>query len=36
MVSYSIDMNLSKLWEFAMIGKPAMLQSMGSQSMGYD
>ena len=26
-----MDMNLSKLWELVMTGKPCMLQSMGSQ-----
>ena len=29
------DMGLSKLWELVWIGKPCMLQSMGSQRVGH-
>ena len=32
----SIDMSLSKLWEFWWTGKPCVLQSMGSQRVGHD
>ena len=35
-ITDSMDMNLSKLWEIVRIGKPAMLQSMGSQRVRYD
>ena len=31
-----MDMNLSKLWELVMEGKPDMLQSMGLQRAGHD
>jgi len=31
----SMDMSLSKLWEL-VIGKPGVLQSMGSQRVGHD
>ena len=31
----SMDMSLSKLWEF-VIGKPGVLQSIGSQRAGHD
>ena len=31
-----VDMSLSKLQELVMTGKPAMLQSMGSQRVGED
>jgi len=30
-----MDMSLSKLWELQWTGKPGMLQSMGSQRVGY-
>ena len=32
----SMDMSLSKLWEIVKDGKPGVLQSMGSQSIGHD
>ena len=32
----SIDMSLSKLWEFWWTGKPCVLQSMGSQRVRHD
>ena len=35
-ITDSMDMNLSKLWEIVRIGKPAMLQSMGSQRVRHD
>ena len=31
-----MDMNLSKLQELVMAGRPGMLQSMGSQTAGHD
>ena len=31
-----MDMSLSKLWELQWTGKPGMLQSMGSQRVGYN
>ena len=31
-----LDMNLSKLWELVMTGKPGVLQSMGLQRVGHD
>ena len=31
-----MDMSLSKLWELVMIGKPIMLHSRGSHSIGHD
>ena len=31
-----MDMNLSKLWELMVKGKPGILQSMGSQRVGHD
>ena len=31
----SMDLSLSKFWEL-VIGKPGMLQSMGSQRVGHD
>ena len=34
-ITNSMDMSLSKLWEINS-GKPAMLQSMGSQRVGHD
>ena len=30
----SMDMNLSKLWELGWIGRPGLLQSMGSKESG--
>ena len=30
-ISNSMDMSLNKLREFVMVGRPGMLQSMGSQ-----
>ena len=34
-ITDSMDMSLSKLWAL-MTGKPGVLQSMGSQSVGHD
>ena len=33
-ITDSMDMSLSKLQEMVRIGKPGMLQSMGSQRVG--
>ena len=35
-ITNSMDMNLSKLWEIMRTGKPGMLQSMGSQRVRHD
>ena len=35
-ITDSMDMSLSKLWEIERIGKPSILQSMGSQRAGHD
>ena len=35
-ITNSMDMNLSKFWELVKTGKPGMLQSTGSQSVGHD
>ena len=35
-ITHSMDMNLSKLWELVMKGKPGMLQFMGFQTVGND
>ena len=35
-ITDSMDMSLSKLRELVMDRKPGMLQSMGSQRVGYD
>ena len=35
-ITDSTDMSLSKLQEIVRTGKPGMLQSMGSQRVGYD
>ena len=35
-ITNSMDLSLSKLWELWWTGKPDMLQSMGSQRVGYD
>ena len=35
-ITDSMHMSLSKLWEFAMGGKPGVLQSMGSQRVGHN
>ena len=35
-ITDSMDMSLSNLWEVVKIGKPGVLQSMGSQRVGYD
>ena len=32
----SMDINLNKLWELVMTGRPGVLQSMGSQIVGPD
>ena len=34
-ITDSMDMSLGKLWELVMAGRPGMLQSMGSQRLGY-
>ena len=31
-----MDLSLSKLWEMVKTGEPDVLQSMGSQRVGYD
>ena len=35
-ISDLLDMGLSKLWEMVKTGEPDVLQSMGSQRVGYD
>ena len=35
-ITYSMDMNLSKLRELVMDRGPGMLQSMGSRRVGHD
>ena len=35
-ITDSKDVNLSKLWEIVEAEEPDMLQSMGSQRVGYD
>ena len=35
-ITDSMDMSLSRLQEFVMVGKPGMLQSMGLQRVGHD
>ena len=35
-ITDSMDESLSELWEFAMGGKPGVLQSMGSQRVGHN
>ena len=35
-ITNSMDMNLSKRWEIVKDGEPDMLQSMGSQRVGYN
>ena len=34
-ITYTMDMSLSKLWEL-VIGKPGVVQSLGSQSVGHN
>ena len=36
LITDSMDMCLSKLWEIVKDGKPGMLQSVGSQRVGHD
>ena len=35
-ITNSMDMNLSKLWEWWWTGRPGVLQSMGSQRVGHN
>ena len=35
-ITNTMDMNMDKLWELVRTGKPGMLQSMGSRSVGHD
>jgi len=35
-ITDSMDMNLGKFWEMVRRGKPGVLQSMGSQRVGYN
>ena len=35
-ITDSMDMSLSKLWEWSWTGKPGVLQSMGSQRIRHD
>ena len=35
-ITDSMHMSLSKLWEVVRLGKPGMLQSVGSQIVGHD
>ena len=35
-ITDSKDLSLSKLWETVRMGKPAVLQSTGSQRVGHD
>ena len=35
-ITDSMDMNLGKFWEMVRRGKPGVLQSMGSQTVGYN
>ena len=35
-ITYSMDMNLSKLWEIVKDREPGVLQSMGSQRVRHD
>ena len=35
-ITDSMDMGLSKLWEFVMEGRPGVLRFMGSQRVGHD
>ena len=35
-IAHLMDMSLSKLWELVVAVKPGVLQSMGSQRVGYD
>ena len=35
-ITDSVDMNLGKFWEMVRRGKPSVLQSMGSQRVGYN
>ena len=34
-ITDSMDMSLNKFWEIVRIGKPSVLQSMGSQRVGH-
>ena len=35
-ITYSMDMNLSQLWEIVKTGKPGRRQSMESQTVGHN
>ena len=35
-ITDSMDMSLSKLWEMGRTGEPGVLQSMGSQRVGHN
>ena len=35
-ITDSMDMSLSKLWQLVRTGKPGVLQSMGSQVVGHN
>ena len=35
-ITDSMDMSLSKPWEMGRIGKPGVMQSMGSQRVGHN
>ena len=35
-IIYAMDMNLGKLWKMVRDGRPVVLLSMGSQTVGHD